>query len=92
VTDRAYHPEKLGPGSAVNAHPALSSGPKEEPLTDQILPQPATVQPPHPDCPNCLALRGTSRLLAESALYLIDRNAALTIEMHDLRCRLEAGR
>jgi hypothetical protein len=43
------------------------------------------------DCPNCLALRGTSRLLAESALFLIDRNTALTVENHQLRCRVEAG-
>lgn len=37
------------------------------------------------ECPNCTALRGTSRLLAESALFLIDRNA-------DLQAQLEAYR
>jgi len=38
-----------------------------------------------PNCPGCVALRGTSRLLAESALYLIDRNAALTAEIERMR-------
>jgi len=40
-----------------------------------------------PECLTCLALRGTSRLLAESALYLIDRNAALTAELEAFRRR-----
>lgn len=39
------------------------------------------------DCPSCLALRGTSRLLAESALYLIDRNAELTRQLEAYRQR-----
>lgn len=39
------------------------------------------------DCPGCLALRGTSRLLAESALYLIDRNAELTRQLEAYRKR-----
>lgn len=39
------------------------------------------------DCPGCLALRGTSRLLAESALYLIDRNAELTRQLEAYRQR-----
>jgi len=39
------------------------------------------------DCPGCLALRGTSRLLAESALYLIDRNAELTRQLEAYRAR-----
>lgn len=40
-----------------------------------------------PDCRGCLALRGTSRLLAESALYLIDRNAELTRQLEAYRKR-----
>lgn len=43
------------------------------------------------ECPNCVALRGTSRLLAESALYLIDRNAALTAELEAFRNRDRVG-
>ena len=40
-----------------------------------------------PSCPSCAALRGTSRLLAESALYLIDRNAELTRQLEEYRER-----
>lgn len=39
------------------------------------------------DCFNCAALRGASRLLAESALFLIDRNAELTRELEEYRER-----
>lgn len=39
------------------------------------------------NCPSCAALRGTSRLLAESALYLIDRNAELTRQLEAYRAR-----
>lgn len=39
------------------------------------------------DCPSCVALRGTSRLLAEPALYLIDRNAELTRQLEAYRAR-----
>lgn len=44
-----------------------------------------------PECQSCVALRGTSRLLAESALYLIDRNAALTAELKAFRSRDRVG-
>lgn len=40
-----------------------------------------------PNCPSCAALRGTSRLLAESAHYLIDRNAELTRQLEAYRAR-----
>lgn len=39
------------------------------------------------DCPSCVALRASSRLLAESALYLIDRNAVLTASLAAYRER-----
>ena len=66
--------EKGGRAGAVNAQPGLVSEPEEEaPLTDQSLPQPS--------CLNCVALRQSSRLLSESALYLIDRNAELSRQL-----------
>ena len=34
-----------------------------------------------PSCPNCAALTHSSRLLADSALYLIDRNAELSRQL-----------
>jgi len=64
----------------VNAQPGLVSEPmKEAPLTDDRI--------PHADCPNCLALRGTSRLLADASLFLIDRNAELTRQLEAYRER-----
>lgn len=66
------------PRQRANASPGLVSEPeKEAPLTDTII----------PNCPSCAALRGTSRLLAESALYLIDRNAELTRQLEAYRTR-----
>lgn len=64
----------------VNAQPGLVSEPVEEaPLTDDRIPQ--------ADCPNCLALRSTSRLLADASLFLIDRNAELTRQLEAYRER-----
>ena len=40
-----------------------------------------------PNCPSCAALREQLRLLAESALYLIDRNAELTRQLEAYRQR-----
>lgn len=57
-----------------------SPGPVPEPAKEAPLTAPIV-----PNCPGCVALRGTSRLLAESALYLIDRNAALTAEIERMR-------
>ena len=66
------------PRQRANASPGLVSEPeKEAPLTDTII----------TNCPGCAALRGTSRLLAESALYLIDRNAELTRQLEAYRAR-----
>lgn len=57
-------------------------------LLAETAPAPPPAARPTPiDCSNCAALRGTSRLLAESALYLIDRNAELTRELEELRAR-----
>lgn len=56
------------PRQRANASPGLVSEPeKEAPLTDTII----------TNCPGCAALRGTSRLLAEHNLRLLDLTRSL---------------
>lgn len=84
ISDAAHGPspdaigsEPVPPSGAVPDHPGASPAPDTKPLRNH----------PPSDCPNCIALRGTSRLLADAALYLIDRNAELTRQLEAYRER-----